>query len=136
MTWVGGPFPGIFQNASAGTEIPICGGRGQLSGSNATLYTAPSATTPLGSTQKAKLYSITLCNTDTATRTCVIYLVESGGTAADNRAILRDYSLAAKQTSIIEFGLKGITLESGETVQGLADVASKVTYRLEVAQLV
>lgn len=116
------------------TLFPKCGGRGQLSGSSSTLYTAPSGTTPTGSTQGALLKSIILCNTDSSARTVTIYLVESGGSAADNRAILKDLSIAAKTTHTEFFPDDCCPLDSGETVRGLASANTTVTYRVNVVE--
>lgn len=116
-------------------RTPKCGARGQFTGSNATLYTAPSVTSPTGSTQGAMLKSVILCNTDTTARTVTMYIVESGGSAADNRCLYKDYSIAAKTTSVLLFADDECPLDSGETVQGLADTTLKVTYRLGVVEL-
>lgn len=116
-------------------RTPKCGARGQFAATNATLYTAPSGTSPTGNTQGAILKSLILCNTDTSQRTATIYLVESGGSAADNRAIYKDVTIAAKTTVVLTFPDDTCTLDSGETVQGLADAASKVTYRINVVEI-
>ena len=108
-------------------STPINMGYGQLSNSSGTLYTAPSGTIAGASSQKAILREIWLSNTDTSTRTVTLYVVENGGSAADNRALLKDVTIAAKTMYRIECEC---VLESGETVRGLADSASKVTYRL------
>lgn len=110
------------------------GGRGQLTAASTTLYTAPSTTTPLGATQKALLTSLVLCNTDVAARTVTIYMIESGGAVADNRAILKDVSIPAKTTFMFE-PQTPIPMESGETLRGLASVATVVTYRVSVVEL-
>ena len=116
-------------------RTPKCGARGQLGSSNGTLYTAPSVSSPTGATQGALLKSIILCNTDSTARTATIYLVESGGSAAANRAILSAVTIAAATTMILSFPDETCPLDSGETVQGLADSASKVTYRINVVEL-
>lgn len=108
-------------------STPINMGYGQLSNSSGTLYTAPSGTIAGASSQKAILREIWLSNTDTSTRTVTLYVVENGGSAADNRALLKDVTIAEKTMYRIECEC---VLESGETVRGLADSASKVTYRL------
>lgn len=124
----------ITQSRSFTNLFAKCGGRGQLPSSVGTLYTAPSNTTPTGSTQGALLDQIILCNTDASSRTVTIYLVESGGSAAANRAIMSAATITAGQTLIVDFSPDGCPLDSGETVQGLASVASKVTYRLSVRE--
>lgn len=116
-------------------RTPKCGARGQFSGSNATLYTAPSDTSPTGSTQGALLKSLIICNTDSSARTVTVYLVESGGSAAANRAILSAASIPAATTVMFTFPDDTCPLDSGETVQGLASSASVVTYRINVVEL-
>lgn len=116
-------------------RTPKCGARGQLNSSNGTLYTAPSATSPTGSTQGALLKSLVLCNTDSSARTVTIYVVESGGSAAANRAILSAFSIAANTTTIYSFADEIFPMDSGETVQGLASAANVVTYRINVVEL-
>lgn len=116
-------------------RTPKCGARGQLSNSNGTLYTAPSDTSPTGSTQGAILKSLILCNTDSSAQTVTIYVVESGGSAAANRAILSAASIPANTTVTFTFPDDTFPLDSGETVQGLASTASVVTYRINVVEL-
>ena len=116
-------------------RTPKCGARGQLSNSNGTLYTSPSVSSPTGATQGALLKSIILCNTDSTARTVTIYLVESGGSAAANRAILSAATIAAATTTVLTFPDDTCPLDSGETVQGLASSASVVTYRINVVEL-
>lgn len=116
-------------------RTPKCGGRGQLGTSASTLYTAPSGTSPTGSTQGAVLKSLILCNADSSAHTATIYLVESGGSTADNRAIFKDLSIAAKTTTVLTFPDDCCPLDSGELVRGLADSASKVTYRVNVVEI-
>lgn len=125
----------MFQKREQVIRTPKCGARGQLGSSNGTLYTSPSVSSPTGATQGALLKSIVLCNTDSTARTATIYLVESGGSAAANRAILSAVTIAAATTMILSFPDETCPLDSGETVQGLADSASKVTYRINVVEL-
>lgn len=108
---------------------------GQLTNANATLYTAPAVVTPTGSTQGCLLKSITLTNTDTAQRTVTLYKVESGGSAAANRMLLSALPIPAGYTLVISWNDEGNTLNSGETIQGLADVTLKVTYDLNGVEL-
>lgn len=125
----------IFVPREQVIRTPKCGARGQLSNSNGTLYTAPSASSPTGATQGALLKSIVLCNTDTANRTVTLYAVESGGSAAANRAVLSAAIIGPGVTITIAFADDEFPLDSGETIQGLADSASKVTYRINVVEL-
>lgn len=113
-------------------DTPINMGYGQLAAASGTLYTAPTGTIAGASSQKSILTEVILCNTDTVARTVTLYVVENGGAAADNRAIMKDATIAAKTTYVASFFT---VLESGETIRGLADSASKVTYRLSGRQL-
>lgn len=124
---VGTQGPRQGYNRDRWIETPINMGYGQLTGSSATLYTAPSGTIAGASSQKAILQEIWLCNTDTSTRTVTLYAVENGGSVADNRALLKDVTIAAKTTYRQECYC---VLESNETIHGLADTTLKVTYRL------
>ena len=134
--FVGGiPQPSSILPREQVIRTPKCGARGQLSGSNSTLYTAPSGTSPTGSTQGALLKSLVLCNTDSSARTVTIYVVESGGSAAANRAILSAASIAANTTVTLTFPDDTFPMDSGEMVQGLASVANVVTYRVNIVEL-
>jgi hypothetical protein len=128
------PLLGVQTARTQIGAVQANGGRGQLTAASATLYTAPSVTTPLGATQKALLTSIIFCNTDVAARTVTFYLIESGGAVADNRAMWKDVSIPAKTTMTFE-PQTPIPLESGETVRGLASVTTVVTYRVSVIEL-
>ena len=102
---------------------------GQLTAASTTLYTAPSAPTTanaLGINPLAAIETIWLCNTDTAARTVTLYVVESGGSAADNRAVAKDLSIPAK-SSIELSPAGGFLLEASDTLRGLADTTLKVT---------
>lgn len=100
---------------------------GQLGVASAVLYTAPAPFTvasQVGIEPKARVEEIWLCNTDSSARTVTLYVVENGGSAADNRAILKGYSLAANSKEVIR---ARFVIEAGGTLRGLADVADKVT---------
>ena len=125
----------VFVTREQIIRTPKCGARGQLGSSNGTLYTSPSVSSPTGATQGALLKSIILCNTDSTARTVTIYLVESGGSAAANRAILSAATIAAATTTVLTFPDETCPLDSGETVQGLASSANVVTYRINVVEL-
>lgn len=116
-------------------RTPKCGARGQFSAVNATLYTSPAVSSPTGATQGALLKSIILCNTDSSSRTVTMYVVESGGSAAANRAILSGMTIAANTTVTLTFADEVFPMDSGETVQGLASSANLVTYRINVVEL-
>lgn len=113
------------QNIYSITPTPrYVAARGQLAASNATLFTAPSLLSAVAG-EVTRFVHIILNNTDTATRTVTLYVVESGGTAADNRAILKDATWAAKTMIAVAFN---IPLAAGDTIQGFSDAASKMTY--------
>ncbi len=116
-------------------RTPKCGYRGQLGTSTAVLYTAPSDTTPVGSSQGALLKSLIICNTDTVTRTFSIRVVESGGSVATNRSIFELASIAANTTYHYTFQDEEFPLDSGETINGLASAATVVTVRINVVEL-
>lgn len=124
----------IQQQRNQVIATPKCGARGQLGIASATLYTVPTVSNAPVSYPKAILKSIVLCNTDSSARTVTLYLIESGGSVAADRAILSAASVAAGETWVVDFG-DGIPLETAETVRGLASVASKVTYRISVVEL-
>lgn len=101
---------------------------GQLTASAVALYTAPAAltvATSVGLNPKAVVRNVTICNTDTVARTVTLYIVESGGSVADNRAVVKAASIPANFTWILD-NIEW-TLEAGDTIQGLADVTLKVT---------
>jgi hypothetical protein len=110
---------------------------GQLTGSSTTLYTAPSAysvANSVGLNPKSIIRCISLCNTDSSAHTVTLYLVESGGSVADNRAITKAVSIPANYTWVldnIEF-----VLEAGDTIRGLADTTLKVTVYIGGEELV
>jgi hypothetical protein len=98
---------------------------GQLSGSDAALYTAPSAPTK-GPPGKVRVDSIWLCNTDTAA--CTVTLQIRTGASAATTHILSAYSVAAN-TSIVLNNLDFI-MEAAEIISGLAGTASKMNVRI------
>ncbi len=128
------PPLGVQIQRSTVAEVPLPV-RGQFSDSTATLYTAP-AGGRLG--QGAWLRCLVLCNTDSSAHTVTVYAVEDGGTADGTRAILYAEPLAAAGNAgcsvRITFGEDGLWLTAAETIQGLADAASLVTYRLDIVQ--
>lgn len=115
---------------------PVVGARGVLSNASATLYTAPTKLTPVGTVVTARLTSIIFCNTDSAARTVTLYLVESGGSIAANRTMLAAASIPAGTTWTWEPGSGGygVPLDDSETVRGLASVTAVVAYRINVEQ--
>jgi len=96
-----------------------------LAAAAATVYTVPGATT-------AVIRSFTLCNTDTVTRTVTIYLVASGDTPADKNTIYKDISIASKET-IEDDSLRALV--TGDFISAFADVASKVSFRVDGSEV-
>jgi len=90
-----------------------------LTDSAATYYTA---TAPV---LKTVIKEITLCNTHTTAVTFTLYIVPSGGSAADANAEFYTVTLQAKETKI--FGRTSV-METGDFIQALASVASKVAF--------
>ena len=120
---VGTQSPRQVYNRDRWIETPVNMGSGYLTAAATTLYTAPSGTIAGASSQKAILLDIWLCNTDTVTRTVTLYINGS----SDDKCIYKDFSMATKTTTRQECY---VVLESGQTIQGLADVTSKVSVRL------
>jgi hypothetical protein len=96
------------------TFLPKSLYQGQLSGSNATLYTVPSST-------KAMVREILLFNSDSSTRIVYLFFVPSGGTYS-NYPVL-NVSLNANDT--LPVSLHTI-IEAAGTITGYSDAASKV----------
>jgi hypothetical protein len=100
---------------------------GMLTGTSATLYTAPAAPTnanAVGVNPIAIVDKVWLSNTDSAARTVTLYVVESGGSVADNRAVMKTVSIPANSTVDVE---PDWVLEASGTLRGLADTTLKVT---------
>jgi len=102
---------------------------GQLTNSDAALYTAPSGGTQ-GPAPKVRITEILLCNTDTSART-VTMEIRTGASAATTR-ILSAYSIAASTTTIL---VMDTVLEAAEIISGLADTTAKVNVRISGVEL-
>lgn len=87
-----------------------------LTGSLATYYTAGTATTAI-------IKQITLCNTDTATRTVDLHIIPNGGSAAAANQIFQDLALQAGETKM--FSVSEV-LTTGYFLQASASSASVV----------
>ena len=131
-TAVGSLGPRQGYNRDRWITTPKCGGRGQLTGSTVTLYTAPTGSIAGATSQKARLTEILFANNDSVARTITLYLVESGGTANAARTVMPAVSIPANTTWRQEFNTP---LESGETVQGKASTTAVITYRISVEEL-
>lgn len=116
------------------TPVPTPVATALLTGTAATLYTAPSTSTPIGSIARAKLHNVTFCNTDSSARTITLYLVASGGSAGTSNTVIAAASIPAGKTWTFDAGAFGIPLANGETIQGKASVTSVVTYRISVEE--
>ena len=104
----------------------------QLPSSTGTLYTSPAA--PGVGTQ---VTSTKLVNTTAAPVLVTIYVVESGGTAADNRALCKNFSVPADGLpyELLEGAEAQFYLNAGDTLQGLAGAASSITIHLSGVEL-
>ena len=103
----------------------------QLPASTATLYTSPAGKAG------TQLASIKLVNTTTAPVQATIYVVESGGSAADNRALCKNFSVPADGLpyELLEGAEAQFYLNAGDTLQGLAGAASSITIHLSGVEL-
>jgi hypothetical protein len=100
---------------------------GMLTGTSATLYTAPAApanANAVGVNPIAIVDKVWLSNTDASARTVTLYVVESGGAVADNRAVMKSVSIPANSTIDID---PEWVIEASGTLRGLADTTLKVT---------
>ena len=90
-----------------------------LTDSAATYYTA---TAPV---LKTVIKEMTFCNVHTSAVTITVYIVPSGGAADNANAEFYTATLQAKETKI--FGRTSV-METGDFIQALASVASKVAF--------
>lgn len=90
---------------------------GQLAAAKATLYTCPSDT-------RVVVKSISIVNTDTAIRTCNIYLKMSGGTSRR----ISPKSLSMGINYLWTLSEMEYSLEGGDIIEGDASVADKLDY--------
>lgn len=88
----------------------------QLGTSDTNLYTSVNTTA---------VTALLLCNTHTSDITVSVHVVESGGSVADNRCVLKDYVIPAKDTFTLD--MEKLILDNGDFVSGVASVAAKVT---------
>ena len=118
-------------------RTPRCVFHDMLTGAAATLYTAPSPTNlPTGSSVgTALLKSLVITNTDSSARTYTLYVIPSGGSAADKYCIAKDESIAAKTKYEFVYPDDSFPINAGEFIQGLADTTLKVSIRVNVVEL-
>lgn len=100
----------------------------QLTNAAATYYTVPANT-------RGIVKKLTFTNTDTSARTVTVYLVPSGGTASASNILISAQSVAAGECYEC-FPAQGQTLQTGGTIQALADVGAKVTIQGAIAEVV
>lgn len=112
------------QPRSAYYEYPARLYWGQLTGSDAALYTAPAAPTT-GPAPKVMITEIVICNTDTAA--CTLTLQIRTGASAAATHLFSATSFAANSTTTIEMHT---VLEAAEIISGLAGTASKLNVRI------
>lgn len=94
-----------------------------------TLYTAPSDVGRSGaSDQTTLLTSIWIANKDSAARTISLYIVESGGSADDDRLVLPAIEIAAH--TVYHINQCEELIDNGGTIQAFASVANVVLVRL------
>jgi hypothetical protein len=129
----------LYQRREQIIRTPKVAYRGQLSVATSVLYTAPSLTNSpssatAGGIATSQIRRITVCNTDTVTRTYTFTIVETGGSVADNRAIAKDVSIAPKTTHIYRYEADEEVLMDGETINGLASSGSRITVRISVVE--
>jgi len=96
-------------------------GNTQLGTSNATLHTATNV--------QEIIDAFTICNTSAAAATATIDLVSSGGTAGVTHRIISARSIGAGETYRCPEAV-GHTLNTGDSIQGLASDASALTVKV------
>lgn len=116
-------------------RTPKVGSRGFLTNANTTLYAAPSGIIAGATSQRAYVRLITLCNTDAATRTVTLDVVESAGSAGTNRRLLSVMPLGTGQTLELYYPADAFPMDPGESIQGLASVTNVVSCQIRVEEL-
>src|SRR3990167_1019770 len=92
----------------------------QLTASAATYYTSTNT--------KTLVTKASVCNNDSSVRTFTVYIIKSGGGAADATELLvKTRAIAPGETQDIP-ELQGHLLENGDFVQALADSAAQVSF--------
>jgi hypothetical protein len=103
----------------------------QLPTTTGTLYTSPAGKAG------TQVTSLKLVNTASAPVTATVYVVESGGSAADNRALCKDFSVPADGLpyELLEGAEAQFYLNAGDTIRGVAGSASSITVHLSGVEL-
>lgn len=108
------------------TVTPKCLVEGtDLADTLGTLYTVPLNTT-------AVLRAITLTNHDSATRTFTLHLVPSGGSPSQANRIFDAIEILGNK--VVENDTLKV-LHAGGSIQAMADVASKVSIRVDGSEV-
>ena len=103
----------------------------QLGTSVTTMYTAPSSTNVSGAiTSLAILEDLWLCNASAVDYTVTLHIVKSGGTAGVANSIIYQATIKANQS--LHYAQMGSLIPAGGTLQGLASVASKISWRATI----
>ena len=76
-------------------------------------------------TAESAVTTIFICNTHTSAITVTIHLINGSGTPDDTSAILKDISIAAKDTYVMNN--ERIILAAADNIKGFASTGSKVT---------
>jgi len=93
----------------------------QLTGSNATYYTATNVRTIID--------KMTVCNTTAGAVTVTIDLVDAGGSAGASERIISARSIGAGETYTCPEAV-GHVLNVGDSIQGLASAGTSLTFRV------
>lgn len=99
----------------------------QLGNAAARLYDGGSLLYP---SAKVFIGGISLCNTDTVTRTFSIHIVPAGGSASASNARYYQATIPAKTTFDLGYLEGEFTLDTGYEVWAGADVASVVNFSM------
>lgn len=97
----------------------IDGSDGQLTASIVTYYSVPDNTS-------AKITAFTLCNTTATPRTVDVHLVASGESADASNQVVDSLAIGANSSEILAEAI-GQVLETGGTIQMLADAATAIS---------
>jgi hypothetical protein len=122
--------PSSVTRKSSYYEVPKRLVWAQLTGSDATLYTAPAAPSS-GPPGKVRIDTIWLSNTDTVARTVTLE-IRTGASAASTQ-LLPALSVAANTTVVLTE--LNMIMEASEIISGLCSSASKVNLRISGAEL-
>jgi len=87
---------------------------------------ATETTITQGGATPRNILSLRLVNTDTSTRTFSLYCYPSGGSGSDTTIIKKEYSIVSYDDYYFTKD-ELFRLGNGETLSGIADVASKIT---------